>query len=49
MRNHFARAFDQHDVANLHAQPLHFIHIVECGTADSDASHLHRLKESHRR
>ncbi len=49
VRNDFARALDQHGVADLQAQPLDLIHIVECGTADSDASHLHRLKHRDRR
>src|SRR5256884_1757825 len=49
VRNHFAGPLDQHRVANLHAQPLDFIHVVERRTADSDASHLHRLQDCHRR
>ncbi len=49
MRDHFAGALDQHGVANLQAQPLDFIHVVERGTADSDASDLHRLEHGHGR
>ena len=44
VRNHFAGALDQHGVADLQAEPLDLIHIVERGTADSDASDLHRFE-----
>ncbi len=43
LRDNLTGSFDQHGVANLQFQALDLIHVVECGTADSDASHLHRL------
>ncbi len=38
----------QHGVADLQAQAVDFVHVVEGGTADSDASDLHRLEHGHR-
>src|SRR5256885_11955499 len=49
VRDDFAGALDQHSVADLQAQTLDFVHIVECGTADSDAANLHRLEHPHPR
>ena len=48
VRDHFSRALDQYRVTYLQPQPLDLIHIVECGTADSDAADLHRLKHRDR-
>jgi len=44
VRNYFSCPFDEYRVADMQTQPLDFIHVVERGTADSDASDLHRLQ-----
>ena len=48
-RNHVAAALDQHRVADLHAQPLDFVFVVQRGARHRDAAHLHRLQMRHRR
>src|SRR5260370_39084783 len=48
MGDHLSGALDQHGVADLYAQPLDLVHVVECGAADSDAANLHRLQHCDR-
>ena len=48
VRDDFAGTLHQHGVANLHAQPLDFVHVVQRGAADRHAADLHRLEKSHR-
>ena len=45
VRNHFARAFNQHRIADLDAQPLHFVHVVQRRAAHRNAANLHRLQQ----
>ena len=49
VRDHFASPLDQDGVADLQSQAFDLVHIVECGTADSDASDLHRFEHGDRR
>ena len=49
VRDHFAGALDDHGVADVQAQPLDFIHVVQRGTADRDAADLHRFEHGYRR
>src|SRR5207249_216770 len=48
VRNDFAGALDQDGVADLQTQTVDFVHIVECGTADSDAANLHGFEDRDR-
>ncbi len=44
VRDHFAGALDQHRIAGVDAEALHFVHIVQRGFGDGDAADLHRLE-----
>src|SRR5947209_11982902 len=44
VRDHFAGALDEDGVADLQAEAIDFVHVVQGGTADSDASYLHWLE-----
>src|SRR6267154_6768955 len=41
VRDYFAGALDEDGVADLQAEAIDFVHVVQRGTADSDASDLH--------
>ena len=47
--DHVAAALDHHRVADLQAQPLDFVFVVQRGARNRDAAHLHRLQMRHRR
>ena len=49
VRNHFAGALDKHGVADVQAQPLDLVHVVERGAADGDAANLDGLEHGHGR
>ena len=49
VRDDFAGALDQHGVADLQAEALDFVHVVQRGAADGDAADLHRLEHGDRR
>src|SRR6266576_3008639 len=48
VRDHFAGALDEDGVADLQAEAIDFVHVVQGGTTDSDASDLHRLEHGDR-
>ena len=47
--NDVAAALDLHPVADEHAEPLDFIHVVQRGAADGGAADRHRLERRDRR
>ncbi len=47
--DHVAAALDFHPVADLHAQALDLVHVVQGGAADRGAADGHRLQRGHRR
>ena len=47
--NHIAAALDHHRVADLQAQPLDFVFVVQGGARNRHAAHLHRFQVRHRR
>ena len=49
LRNHVAAAFDQHPVADPHAQPLDLVHVVQRGAAHRSAADRNRLERCDRR
>ena len=40
--DHVAAALDLHPVADLHAQPLDLVHVVQRGVADGRSADQHR-------
>src|SRR5690348_354109 len=45
VRDDLSRALDENGVADLQAEAIDFVHIVQGGTADSDASDLHGFED----
>src|SRR5712671_6886732 len=43
--DYFAGALDEDGVADLQAEAIDFVHVVQRGTADSDASYLHWFED----